>query len=71
MHAVAGYVTVSVGAGVGGAMRHGGNVAASRLIGSVLPYGTLFTNAVGSLVMGLLAGRFALKFDPGNHGDFS
>lgn len=42
MHAVAGYVIVFVGAGVGGAMRHGGNVATSRLIGSVLPYGSFF-----------------------------
>lgn len=65
MHALAAYIIVFVGAGIGGAMRHGVNVAALRLVTSGFPYGTLFINVVGSLVMGLLAGLFALKFDPG------
>lgn len=65
MHAIAGYIIVFVGAGIGGAMRHGVNVAL-RSLGSGFPYGTLLINVVGSLVMGLLAGLFALKFDPGH-----
>ena len=65
MHALAGYIIVFVGAGIGGVLRHGVNVAALRLFGSGFPYGTLFINIVGALVMGLLAGLFAIKFDPG------
>lgn len=62
MHALVGYIIVFVGAGIGGALRHGVNVA-FRAIGSGFPYGTLFINVVGSLVMGLLAGLFAVKFE--------
>ena len=64
MHALAGYIIVFVGAGIGGAMRHGLNVA-FRALDPGFPYGTLLINVGGSLVMGLLAGLFALKFDPG------
>lgn len=64
MQALAGYLIVFVGAGIGGAIRHGVNVA-FRALGSGFPYGTLLINVVGSLAMGLLAGLFALKFDPG------
>ena len=65
MHALAGYIIVFVGAGIGGAMRHGVNVAALRLLSSDFPYGTLLINISGSLVMGLLAGLFAFKVDLG------
>lgn len=65
MHALSGYLIVFIGAGVGGALRHTVNVAAFWLLGSVIPYGTLAVNVVGSLVMGLLAGWFAHKADPG------
>jgi CrcB protein len=59
------YLVVFVGAGLGGAMRHGVNVAAFRLLGPNYPFGTLTVNIVGSLIMGLLAGWFALRADPG------
>ena len=59
------YLIVFVGAGLGGALRHGVNVAALRFLGSGLSYGTLIVNVIGSLVMGLLTGYFALKADPG------
>jgi CrcB protein len=36
-----------------------------RALGTAFPYHTLIVNIVGSLVMGLLAGYFALKSDPG------
>lgn len=55
------YVVVFVGAGIGGALRHGVNIACARLCGTAFPYGTLTVNVVGSLVMGLLAGWFAFK----------
>ena len=64
MHALAGYIIVFVVAGIEGAMRHGVNVAL-RALGYGFPYETLTVNVVGSLVMGLMAGLFALKFDPG------
>jgi CrcB protein len=53
-------VLVFVGAGLGGVMRHGVNAAALRL-GSAFPYGTLGINVLGSLVMGLAIGWFALR----------
>ncbi len=56
-----GYLIVFAGAGVGGAMRHGVNLASERLFGAGLPYGTLFVNVAGSLLMGLLAGYFAAR----------
>ncbi|WP_374375258.1 fluoride efflux transporter CrcB [Dongia sp.] len=55
------YLIVFLGAGIGGALRHGVNVASLRLFGGGFPAGTLTVNIVGSLVMGLIAGYFALK----------
>lgn len=55
------YLIVFFGAGIGGALRHGVNVAAGRAFGVGLPAGTLIVNVVGSLLMGLLAGWFLLR----------
>jgi CrcB protein len=55
------YLIVFLGAGIGGALRHGVNVAAARLFGFEFPYGTLIVNIVGSFAMGLLAGYFAYR----------
>jgi CrcB protein len=41
------------------------NVAAYRGFGHRFPAGTLTVNMLGSLVMGIVAGYFALKSDPG------
>jgi len=57
------FLIVFIGGGVGSMMRHGVNVAAARLAGTALPYGTLTVNVTGSLVMGLFAGYFAFKGD--------
>jgi fluoride exporter len=57
------YLIVFLGAGLGGVLRYGVNVAALRLLGSTFPYGTLTVNIVGSLIMGMLVGYFALKVD--------
>jgi hypothetical protein len=46
---------------LGGALRHGVNVAAARLLGTALRYATAFENITGSLLMGLLAGYFAFR----------
>ena len=55
------YLIVFLGAGLGGALRHGVNVASTRLFGFSFPYGTLIVNVVGSFAMGLLAGYFAYR----------
>ena len=55
------YLIVFLGAGIGGALRHGVNVGAARLFGYGFPFGTFIVNVVGSFAMGLLAGFFALS----------
>lgn len=52
---------VFFGAGLGGTLRHGVNLAALRLGAGAFPYGTLFINVAGSFAMGLLAGWFAAR----------
>jgi CrcB protein len=62
-----GYLIVFLGGGAGAALRHGMNLAATRVLGTAFPYGTLIINVTGSLVMGLIAGYFALKGDASQH----
>jgi len=55
------YLIVFFGAGLGGAARHGVNVLSARLVGTGFPAGTLLVNALGCLLMGLIAGTFAFR----------
>lgn len=55
------YLIVFIGAGIGGALRHGVNVGAARLFGFGFPFGTFIVNVLGSFVMGLFAGYFAYR----------
>ena len=55
------YLIVFLGAGIGGALRHGVNVTAAWLLSPTFPFGTLFVNIAGSFLMGLCAGYFAFK----------
>ena len=61
------YLIVFLGAGLGGALRHGVNVGAARLFGYGFPLGTLIVNVVGSLAIGLLAGWFAYRTGVSQH----
>ena len=61
------YLVVLLGAGIGGMLRHGVNVAFMRTLGAGFPFSTMAINIVGSLCMGLFVGWFALKADPGMH----
>jgi fluoride exporter len=56
-----GYAIVFLGAGIGGALRHGVNLAAVRYFGFGFPFGTLVVNILGSFAMGLFAGYFAYR----------
>jgi CrcB protein len=55
------YLIVFLGAGIGGALRHGVNVGAAKLFGFGFPFGTFIVNVVGSFIMGLFAGYFAYR----------
>lgn len=59
------FLIVFIGAGLGGAMRHGVNIGSLRVTDSGYPYNTLFVNIVGCFVMGVLTEWFALRADPG------
>ncbi|MGH8762876.1 MAG: fluoride efflux transporter CrcB [Nitrosospira sp.] len=59
------FLAVFLGAGIGGALRHAVNLAALKLLGSGFPFGTVAVNIIGSFIMGLAIGWFALKTDPG------
>lgn len=58
-------VLVFLGAGIGGALRHGVNVGCARMCGVAFPWGTLTVNVVGSLAMGVVVGWLAARQDGG------
>jgi CrcB protein len=58
---------VFIGGGIGSALRHGVNIAASKLLGIGFPFGTLTVNIVGSFIMGVLAAMFAFDGAPSQH----
>lgn len=55
------YMIVFIGGGIGAALRHGVNRASLAYFGPGFPYGTLFVNIAGGLLMGLLAELFLVK----------
>jgi fluoride exporter len=61
------YLLVFAGAGLGGMLRHAVNVGAVRITAAGLSLGTVIVNVSGSFLIGLLAGYFALRADPGQN----
>src|SRR5689334_10966277 len=61
------YLIVFMGAGLGGALRHGVNVTASRMFGVGFPTGTFVVNVLGSFLIGLLAGVFLTRSGISQH----
>ncbi len=58
---VSSYFLVFLGAGIGGAFRHGVNLGCARLLGTAFPWGTLAVNVFGSFAMGVLAAWLGSK----------
>ena len=56
-----GFLMVFLGAGIGGVLRQAVSLAAARMLGTGLPYGTFTVNVVGSLIMGFLTGYISQK----------
>lgn len=56
-----GYLIVFLGGGIGAALRHGVNRAALAWFGPAFPYGTLFVNVAGGVLMGMLAELLLMK----------
>ena len=55
------FAVVFIGGGLGSMLRHAVGRASLVLLGPNFPYGTLAINVLGSFVMGLVAGWFALR----------
>ena len=53
-------LAIAAGGALGAVMRHGVNMLTA---GMSFPWGTLFVNVTGSLIMGILVGAFALFWD--------
>lgn len=57
-----GFLIVFLGAGLGGALRHGVNLGAARFLPGAIGASTLAVNVIGALLMGILVECLALKF---------
>lgn len=56
-------LAVAAGGAVGASARYMVSAALLRLMGDAFPYGTLFVNVLGSLLMGVLIETLALKIN--------
>ncbi|VAW19853.1 Fluoride ion transporter CrcB [hydrothermal vent metagenome] len=57
------FLLVGAGGALGAMGRYGSGVLITRMMGAIFPYGTLFVNITGSLLMGLFIGAMA-RFTP-------
>ena len=52
---------VALGGAVGATMRHSVNVGAIHYFGYGYPWGTMIVNILGSLLMGIIIGKFSKR----------
>jgi CrcB protein len=55
------FLLIFVGGGIGSMLRHAVNQTTAAVLGVNFPFGTLLVNIIGSFIVGLLAGWFALR----------
>lgn len=58
-------VFIAIGGAIGAVLRYGASVSVYALLGRSFPYGTLFVNVSGSLLMGLLSVLMLERFNIG------
>lgn len=58
-------VFIAIGGALGAVLRYGASVSVYALLGRSFPYGTLFVNVSGSLLMGLLSVLMLERFNIG------
>ena len=56
-------VFIAVGGAIGAVLRYGASMGVYSLLGRGFPYGTLFVNVVGSLLIGVLSVVLLERFD--------
>lgn len=56
-------IFIAIGGAVGAVLRYGASLGVYALLGRGFPYGTLFVNVSGSLMMGLLSVLMLERFD--------
>lgn len=55
------WLLIALGAGLGGALRHGLNEGLTKVVGDGFPFGILAVNVLGCLSMGLIVGWLAFR----------
>jgi CrcB protein len=56
-------VLIAIGGAIGAVLRYGASMGVYSLLGRGFPYGTLFVNVAGSLLIGLLSVVMLERFD--------
>ncbi len=56
-------LAVALGGAIGSVARYLVGIGSGKLLGFNFPWGTLFINIVGSMLIGVFAGMFAFKWD--------
>jgi CrcB protein len=58
-------IFIAIGGAVGAVLRYGASTGVYSLLGRGFPYGTLFVNVTGSLLMGILSVLMLERFNAG------